>query len=126
VRIVYTESSLAWGDQERRVLSEAQGLMARKHDIRLLCPSEARLHAEAINRGVPVTPLPIAGKRPLGVKVLYAWLKANRCDVVSTNSSTDAWLSALALLALGRLIDAVPSGPGRIEAMERIYAQVRR
>ncbi len=177
MKIVYTESSLAWGEQERRVLSEAQGLRARNHDIRLLCPPEARLHGEAINRGVPVTALPIARRRPLGVKVLYAWLKANRCDVVSTNSSTDAWLSALALLALGRpvamvrtchfsapvprnaatrwlytracarivtteealkedlirrngispgRIDAVPSGPGRIEAMERIYAQVRR
>ncbi len=159
------------------MLSEAEGLITRGHEVRLICPPGALIHAEARNRGVPVVGLPIARKRPLGVKVLYAWLKANRCDVVSTNSSTDAWLSALALLALGRpvamvrtchfsapvprnfatrwlysracarivttedtlkedlirrngippgRIDAVPSGPGTIEAMERIYAQVRR
>jgi len=41
------------------------------------------------------------------VKVLYEWLKANRCDLVSTHSSTDAWLTALALLALGRPVPMV-------------------
>ena len=177
MKIVYTESSLRWGSQEARVLAEAEGLMRRGHDVRLICAPGALIHAEARNRGVPVVGLPIARKRPLGVKVLYAWLKANRCDVVSTNSSTDAWLSALALLALGRpvamvrtchfsapvprnaatrwlytracarivttdaalkddlirrngfppaRIDAIPTGPGTIEAMERVYAQVRR
>jgi glycosyltransferase involved in cell wall biosynthesis len=30
------------------------------------------------------------------------WFKANRCDVVSTHSSTDSWLAALTLLLLGR------------------------
>jgi len=100
--IVHTESSLGWGGQEIRVLSESQGLICRGHDIKLICPPEARIHSEAANWGVPVVGLPIARKRPVGVKVLYEWLKANRCDLVSTHSSTDAWLTALALLALGR------------------------
>jgi glycosyltransferase involved in cell wall biosynthesis len=39
--------------------------------------------------------------------VLYEWLKRNRCDLVSTHSSTDAWLAALALLGLGRPIPMV-------------------
>jgi glycosyltransferase involved in cell wall biosynthesis len=30
------------------------------------------------------------------------WLRDNPCDVVSTHSSTDSWLSAIALLALGK------------------------
>jgi glycosyltransferase involved in cell wall biosynthesis len=100
--IVHTESSLGWGGQEIRILSESQGLIRRGHDIKLICPPEARIHAEAPNWGVPVIALPIARKRPVGVKVLYEWLKRNRCGLVSTHSSTDSWLTALALLALGR------------------------
>lgn len=100
--IVHTESSLGWGGQEIRVLSEAQGLIRRGHDVRLVCPPEARIYGEARNWQVPVVPAPIARKRPVGVKALYVWLKANRCNLVVTHSSTDAWLSALALLALGR------------------------
>ena len=89
------------------MLSESQGLIGRGHDVRLICPPEARIHAEAGNWGVPVTAAPIAKKRPVGVKVLYEWLKRNRCDLVSTHSSTDAWLTALALRALGRPVPMV-------------------
>jgi hypothetical protein len=100
--IVLTDSSLDWADQQIRILAEAQGLIRRGHDVKLLCPPEARIHAEAARRGVPAIGLPVARKRPVGVKVLYEWFKRNRCDVVCTHSSTDAWLTALALLALGR------------------------
>ena len=65
---------------------------------------EARIFTEARGYGVPAIALPIGRKRPLGVKVLYEWLKRNRCDVLSTHSSTDSWLAALALLAMGRPI----------------------
>jgi glycosyltransferase involved in cell wall biosynthesis len=105
--IVHTESSLGWGGQEIRILSESQGLIRRGHEVKLLCPPEARIHAEAPRWGLPVIALPIARKRPLGVKVLYAWFKRNRCDVVSTHSSTDSWLTALAMLALGRPVPVV-------------------
>lgn len=105
--IVHTEASLGWGGQEIRILSESQGLIRRGHDVKLICPPEARIHAEAPNWGVPVIALPIGRKRPVGVKVLYEWLKRNRCDLVATHSSTDAWLAALALLALGRPIPTV-------------------
>ena len=102
LHIVHTESSLGWGGQEIRVLSEAQGLIARGHSVTLLCPGEARIHAEAVRWNVPTVPLPIAKKRIAGLRALYGWFQANRCDVVNTHSSTDAWLAALALLALGR------------------------
>ena len=105
--IVHTESSLGWGGQEIRILSESQGLIRRGHDVKLICPPEARICAEARNWGVPAIALPIARKRPLGVKVLVEWLKRNRCDVLSAHSSTDSWLAALALLALGRPVRMV-------------------
>jgi glycosyltransferase involved in cell wall biosynthesis len=100
--IVHTESSLGWGGQEIRILSESQGLMRRGHEVRLLCPPEARIFAEAASWGVPTVALPIARKRLHGIKVLLEWFKRNPCDVVSTHSSTDSWLTALALLVLGR------------------------
>jgi glycosyltransferase involved in cell wall biosynthesis len=102
LKIVHTESSLGWGGQEIRVLSESRGLIRRGHEVKLVCPPEARIYAEAANWQVPVVAAPIARKRPRGVKALYAWLKANPCNLVVTHSSTDAWLAALALLALGR------------------------
>jgi glycosyltransferase involved in cell wall biosynthesis len=116
--IVHTESSLGWGGQEIRILSESQGLIRRGHDVKLLCAPEARIRAEAKNWGVPAIALPIARKRPLGVKVIFEWLKRNRCDVVSTHSSTDSWLTALALLALGR--------PARMVRTRHISAPVPR
>src|SRR3979490_797022 len=105
--IVHTESSLGWGGQEIRILSESQGLIRRGHDVKLICPPEARIFIEAKNWGVPAIALPIARKRPLGVKVLVEWLKRNRCDVLTPASPTASWLAALALLVLGRPVRMV-------------------
>ena len=100
--IVHTESSLGWGGQELRILSESQGLARRGHEVRLVCPAEARIFSEAARFGVAVEPLPIARKNLGALRSLLAWFRANRCDVVSTHSSTDSWMAALALLVLGR------------------------
>ena len=102
LRIVHTESSLGWGGQEMRILCEAQGLMRRGHEVKLLCPPQARIHAEAPNWGVPVVGLPIEKKRLRGLRAMVAALRADSADVVSTHSSTDSWLAALALAILRR------------------------
>ena len=100
--IVHTEASLGWGGQELRILSESQGLMRRGHEVRLLCPPESRIYAEAPAWGLPVIAAPIGKKRLVGLKCMAEWFRKNRCDVISTHSSTDSWLAALAMLALGR------------------------
>ena len=105
--IVHTESSLGWGGQELRILSEAQGLIGRGHAVTLLCPAEARIHAEAPAFGVPVQALPIARKRVRGLRALIDWFRNNRYDVLNTHSSTDSWLGALAMLTLGRPLPIV-------------------
>ncbi len=102
LRILHTESSLGWGGQEIRILSESRGLIERGHYIVLLTPPEARIHAEAKKWGVPAVALPIAKKRLAGLSALQSWFKAHPADVVSCHSSTDSWLAALALLRLGR------------------------
>ena len=101
MRIVHTESSLGWGGQEIRVLSESKGLAQRGHQIRLLCPPEARIFAEAPKWGLEPEAVPIARKSFRGLASLKNKFQEG-CDVVSTHSSTDSWLSALALRSLGR------------------------
>jgi len=106
-RIVHTESSLDWGGQQIRILSESQGLIRRGHDVRLICPAHARIHEQAANWGVPAVALPIGKLRPAALRALIAWLRANGSDVLSTHSPTDAWLAALALAMLGRPVPMV-------------------
>jgi len=100
LHIVHTEASLGWGGQEIRILTEAQGMVKRGHRVTLLCPPEARIHAAAQERGLPVEALPIGRKKPGGVLALRRWLIANPADVINTHSSTDTWLAALACLFL--------------------------
>ena len=82
LRIVHTESSLGWGGQEMRILSEAQGMIRRGHDVKLLCPPQARIRAEAVNWGVPAISLPIDRKRPVGLGALHHWFTSNTSDII--------------------------------------------
>ena len=104
--IVHTESSLGWGGQEIRILAESQGLARRGHAVTVLCAPQARILAEAVHWGVPAVALPIATKRPAGLRALVDWLRANRCDVLNTHSSTDSWLAAFAT-RMGRAVPIV-------------------
>ena len=104
--IVHTESSLGWGGQEIRILAESQGLARRGHEVTVLCAPQARILAEAGSWGVRAVALPIAAKRLAGLRALMNWLRANRCDVLNTHSSTDSWLAALAT-TLGRAVPIV-------------------
>jgi glycosyltransferase involved in cell wall biosynthesis len=103
--LLHTESSLGWGGQEIRVLSEAGGVAARGHEVLLAAPSDSRIYAEAPRFGVATTALPIARKRPEGVAALRKLLRERAFDVVNTHSSTDSWLASLAC----RLVPKAPS-----------------
>ena len=100
MNIVHTENSCGWGGQEIRILSEMSGMIARGHTLHLLCPREARIFEEATQRGIPVTALDMAKKRPAGVRAVRRWLSRHPVDLINTHSSTDSWLSALACATL--------------------------
>jgi glycosyltransferase involved in cell wall biosynthesis len=102
MRIVHTEASCGWGGQEIRILEEARGLIARGHEVSVLCAPQARILEEAPRFGVPISALPIGRKRLSGLLALRRWLLANRPDVVNTHSSTDSWLTGLACATLAR------------------------
>ncbi len=95
---MHTESSIGWGGQEIRILSEAQGMIARGHQVSLLTPASADIYPAAQRRNIPVVALPIEKKRPRALLAVRKWLAVHRgrFDVINTHSSTDSWLVALA------------------------------
>jgi glycosyltransferase involved in cell wall biosynthesis len=96
--IVHTEASGGWGGQEIRILTEAQGMIARGHHVEIWAVAGSQILQEAARRRIPHQALPLGRKRLRGVKALRAALKAAQPDVVNTHSSTDAWIVALARL----------------------------
>ena len=97
LRIMHTESSLGWGGQEIRILTESAGMIARGHEVTLVCPAEAEICKQAERFGVrAVVPLPIARKKWSGMKALRRCFMEHEPDVVNTHSSTDSWLTELA------------------------------
>jgi len=96
LHIVHTESSLGWGGQEIRILTEAMGMRQRGYAVTLIAPPTARIFHAAEERNIPVVALPIGRKNLKGLLALRRWLITPPCDVINTHSSTDSWLSALA------------------------------
>lgn len=95
--IAHTESSDGWGGQEIRILTEAAGMQARGHRVVVHGALGSRIVAEARRFGVTSVALPIGRKRPAGVAAMQRALRAAPFDIVNTHSSTDTWLTAIAL-----------------------------
>ncbi len=98
--ILHTESSLGWGGQEIRVLTEAAGVARRGHDVLLAAPAQSRIFAEAARFGVKARAVAIGRKGARGVLAMRQLLARHAFDVVNTHSSTDAWLAAIACTTL--------------------------
>ncbi len=82
-------------------MTEAAGMQARGHRVVVHGTHGSRIVAEAPRFGVTAVALPIGRKRPAGVVALRRALRAAPYDIVNTHSSTDTWLTAIAL-RLGR------------------------
>jgi len=105
VRILHTESSIGWGGQELRILTEMEGMQRRGHRVHLVTANEAEILPAARARGLSAEGLPIAYKKLGGLRAMHAWLAAHRgdFDVINTHSSTDSWLLAVASTTLSRV-----------------------
>lgn len=102
LRILHTESSGGWGGQEIRILTEAQGMLERGHEVTLVTPPSAAIYDAARKRGIPTLAVPINKKRMAALAALIGCLRGRRAeiDIINTHSSTDAWLMAAAGLWL--------------------------
>ncbi|MBI3716493.1 MAG: glycosyltransferase family 4 protein [Betaproteobacteria bacterium] len=100
--ILHTESSIGWGGQEIRILTEARGMIDRGHRVMLLTPPKAEMLPAAKKMGVPVEAVDIEKKRVGPLLSLRKWLSTNgrNYDVINTHSSTDSWLAAVACASL--------------------------
>jgi glycosyltransferase involved in cell wall biosynthesis len=107
--IVHTESSTGWGGQEIRILTEVKGFLQRGHRVTLICPPQAELFGAAIRENISVVALPMDRKNLSGLFSMRQWLAQHRSDydIINTHSSTDSWLTALALATLTRKIPMV-------------------
>ncbi|MCC6197317.1 MAG: glycosyltransferase family 4 protein [Burkholderiales bacterium] len=96
--IVHTESSIGWGGQELRILTEMEGMQRRGHRVHLVTADRADILQAARDRGLPADGLPIAAKKLHALRAMRRWLAQNGVafDVINTHSSTDTWLVALA------------------------------
>lgn len=96
-RIAHTESSLGWGGQEIRILTELNVLRARGHTMLLAAPVRSSLYAKAQAAQFPV--LPLAESKlafPTNVLRLARWLRRERVQVLNPHSSRDGWIAGLA------------------------------
>jgi glycosyltransferase involved in cell wall biosynthesis len=107
--IAHTESSLGWGGQEIRTLTEAAGFMRRGHHVVVYAAPGSRIADEASRFGVTAVTLPIGRKRLRGVRSLVRTFAAHPVDVINAHSSTDAWLSALCCTWLSRTRRRAPA-----------------
>jgi glycosyltransferase involved in cell wall biosynthesis len=105
LRILHTESSIGWGGQELRILTEMEGMRRRGHHVHLLTADVADILPAARARGLEADALPIAYKKPRALREMRKWLRAHArgFDVVNTHSSTDAWLVAMAGATIARM-----------------------
>jgi glycosyltransferase involved in cell wall biosynthesis len=102
--VLHTESSCGWGGQEIRVLNEATGMQARGHQVGIACPEQSAIFEQARRRGLMTLALPIARKRWPGILALRHSFQhgpdGQPWQIINSHSSTDSWLSALALASL--------------------------
>ena len=106
--VLHTESSCGWGGQEIRVLNEATGMQSRGHQVGIACPEQSAIFEQARRRGLMTLALPIARKRWPGVLALRHSFQhgpdGQPWQIINSHSSTDSWLSALALVSLPRSV----------------------
>src|ERR1700682_1795461 len=96
MKILHTEASKGWGGQEIRILDEAEGLRARRHDVQLATPNEAAIFEAAKRRAIPAHAIALDHRRLGSLRALRALIREFEPDVVVSHSSSDSWLVAAA------------------------------
>tara|TARA_Y100001934_G_scaffold280349_1_gene386824 strand:- start:7818 stop:9146 length:1329 start_codon:yes stop_codon:yes gene_type:complete len=94
--IAHTESSLAWGGQEIRIMAEMTGLRERGHRMLLAAPTESLILQRAVEAGFEVLALQNSKwSLPGNAFRLADWLGRHQVDVVNPHSSRDGWAAGI-------------------------------
>ncbi|MBI4610685.1 MAG: glycosyltransferase family 4 protein [Candidatus Rokubacteria bacterium] len=100
--VLHTESSVGWGGQEVRILTEARWLGDRGWRVLIAGQPQSPILAEAGRSGIPVVAVPMRGPWDVAaVARLAAVIRRERLSLVHTHSSVDAWLGGMAARVSG-------------------------
>lgn len=106
--ILHTESSLGWGGQERRILTEAAALRQQGHRLLLAADPQAEIYRRGQAAGFQVFPLPFSRRLKLAaVLALRRLLRQIQPDILNTHSSLDSWVGLAASAGLRRRLRLV-------------------
>jgi glycosyltransferase involved in cell wall biosynthesis len=95
--VLHTESSLGWGGQEVRILTEAAWLRERGVRVVLAVQPASRIRAEAERLSLETVGAVMRGPWDLfAVLRLVGVVRREKVDVVHTHSSIDAWVGGCA------------------------------
>lgn len=93
LRVLHVESSLNWGGQEARIVSECRWLRDHGHAAFIACDPQSEIRRHAENAGVALLAVPMTRRWSFStMAALLGFARRNRIDVVNSHSSKDAWL----------------------------------
>lgn len=97
IRVLHTESSLGWGGQEIRILSESD-FLNRFHDFEcsVVCDHAALLKDRNMSSSVPVNSINLSEKSLKCLFELKRHIQRVKPHICISHSSTDSWLVAIA------------------------------
>lgn len=97
MHILHTESSNGWGGQEMRILSEAEGMRSRGHEITIAVVKGGKLAEKARSASFQVYEMDFTKSKAMKtILQLISIIKKHKIDLVNTHSSMDAWLGGIA------------------------------
>ncbi len=105
MRILHSESSLAWGGQENRIRLECRGMMKRGHEVSLVIQPESELYKRFKHSDIKVCPLKMRHAFDLKAMLkVFTFLKENKIQIVHTHSSIDSWVVGVAAKLYGKAL----------------------
>ena len=102
IKVLHTESSLGWGGQEIRVLTEAKIFSKYGHEVIIAADKTSLIAKRAHLYGINCKGIKLQKKRLTDLFSLRKLIKEVNPDVISCHSSTDHWLASLARLTLNK------------------------
>lgn len=97
MKILHTEASPGWGGQEMRILTEAEGMRGRGHQVILAIQEGGGLVHPAREAGFLVYEIPFKKARIIQVIFqLNRLIRKHGIEIVNTHSSIDAWAGGIA------------------------------
>src|SRR5580704_4793994 len=95
--IYYLDSSLNYGGQELKTLSEVAALAARGHSITIVGRPKSRIVEHAKEMGIKWRSLEMRNSlSPVAIWTLWHWIREDQVSILHSHSGKDAWISGIA------------------------------